>query len=107
MPDDERERLRDANEAAWNLVAAKYAPEVEANVELLRSGGTGLLPPELETLAPLLRECGRAVVLQCSHGLDALSLWRLGAREVVGVALSERMLALARRKAELLGAPAT
>jgi SAM-dependent methyltransferase len=80
---------------------------VEADVALLRAGGTSLLPPELEVLAPLLARCRRAIHLQCSHGFDALSLWRLGAREVVGVDLSERMLALARGKAELLGAPAT
>jgi SAM-dependent methyltransferase len=107
MRDADREALRDANEAAWNVVAAKYAPDVEADVALIRSGGTSLLPPELDALAPLLPRCGRAIHLQCSHGLDALSLWRLGAREVVGIDLSERMLALARRKAELLGAPAT
>jgi SAM-dependent methyltransferase len=104
---DEAERLRDANQAAWDLVAAKYAPDVERDVERLRSGGTSLMEPELETLTPLLRGCRRAIHLQCSHGLDALSLWRLGAREVVGVDLSERMLAQARRKAGLLGAPAT
>lgn len=106
MREDEREALRRANEAAWDAIAEKYAPEVERDVELLRSGGTTLLPAEVDALAPVLRACRRAVHLQCSHGADALSLWRLGAREVVGVDLSGRMLALARRKAELLGAPA-
>jgi SAM-dependent methyltransferase len=105
-PDDPA-ALRRANQAAWDVVAAKYAPEVERDVELLRSGGTSLLPPELDALTPLARRCGRAIHLQCSHGLDALSLWKLGAREIVGLDLSERMLSLARRKAELLGAPAT
>jgi SAM-dependent methyltransferase len=98
--------LRRANEAAWDVVAAKYAPEVEQDVALLRAGGTTLLPPEVEALAPLLRGCRRAIHLQCSHGTGALSLWVMGAREVVGLDLSERMLALARCKAELLGAPA-
>lgn len=107
MDKQEREELRRANEAAWNVVAAKYAPEVEQHVEMLRSGGTSLLPPELAALAPILASCGRAIHLQCSHGTDALSLWKLGAREVVGLDISARMLALARRKAELLGAPAT
>lgn len=93
--------------SAWELVAAKYAPEVESDVALLRGGGTSLLPVELALLAPLLRAGGRAVHLQCSHGLDALSLWRLGATEVVGLDASARMLALAARKAELLGAPAS
>lgn len=102
----DREALRRANEAAWDVVAAKYAPEVERDAEMLRAGGTSLMPAETEVLAPLLSGCRRAIHLQCSHGLDALSLWKLGAREVAGVDLSERMLALARRKAELLGAPA-
>jgi SAM-dependent methyltransferase len=87
------------------VAAAKYAAEVEADVELLRSGGTSLLEPELRLLGGL-SGCGRAVHLQCSHGLDALSLWKLGAREVVGVDVSGAMLELARQKAERLGAPA-
>jgi SAM-dependent methyltransferase len=103
---DDHEALVRANELAWDIVAAKYALEVERDVEMLRSGGTSLLPPELDTLAPLLPHCRRAIHLQCSHGTDALSLWRLGAREVVGIDLSAEMLAQARRKAELLGAPA-
>lgn len=107
MTEADRDTLRDANEAAWNVVAAKYAPDVEADVALIRAGGTSLLPPELDALAPLLPRCRRAIHLQCSHGLDALSLWSLGAREIVGIDLSERMLEQARRKAELLGAPAT
>jgi SAM-dependent methyltransferase len=95
-----------ANEAAWDLVAAaKYAAEVGGDLELLRSGGTGLLEPELRLLGDL-SGCGRAIHLQCSHGLDALSLWKLGAREVVGVDVSGAMLELARQKAERLGAPA-
>jgi SAM-dependent methyltransferase len=98
--------VRAANEAAWNLVAAKFAPEVARDVEFLRGGGSSLLPVELEELPPLLSSCGRAIHLQCSHGMDALSLWRLGAREIVGVDLAAEMLALARRKSELLGAPA-
>lgn len=101
------ERLVRANETAWDLVSAKYAPGVEEDVELLRSGGTSLLAAEPEVLLPVVRGCRRAIHLQCSHGLDALSLWKLGAREVVGVDLSQRMLDLARRKSDALGAPAT
>jgi SAM-dependent methyltransferase len=66
-----------------------------------------LLARERAHLTPLLARSRRAVHLQCSHGTDTLSLWRLGAREVVGVDFSEAMLALARRMAESLGAPAT
>lgn len=100
--------LAAANRAAWNLIAAeKFAPDLERDVQLLRSGGTSLLPIEIAELTPLVTRCRRAIHLQCSHGMDALSLWKLGAREVVGVDFAEGMLALARRKAESLGAPAT
>ena len=102
----ERDGLTEANRAAWNAVAANYEPEVDADVALLRSGGTSLLAPELDALTPLLRGGGRAIHLQCSHGTDTLSLWKLGAREVVGVDLSEQMLDLARRKTAALDAPA-
>ncbi len=107
MSKSESEVVWQANREAWNLVAAKYAPDTERDVRLLQSGGTSLLASEIGHLTPLLAHCRRAVHLQCSHGTDTLSLWRLGAREVVGVDFSEAMLALARRKAELLGAPAT
>ena len=107
MSDQYRETLRRANEAAWDIVAAKYAPEVERDVALLRSGGSSLLAPERAALAPLLPACDRAVHLQCSHGTDTLSLWGLGARHVIGLDFSAEMLNLARRKAELLGASAT
>ena len=95
-----------ANRAAWDRVAEKFAPDVERDVELLRGGGSTLFPEEIELLAPLLPTCRRAIHLQCSHGMDALSLWSHGAREVVGVDFSEAMLVLARRKSERLGAAA-
>jgi SAM-dependent methyltransferase len=96
------------NERAWDIVAAsKYTHDVEHDVALLAAGGTSLMDHELRLLADLGSWCGRAIHLQCSHGLDALSLWKLGAREVVGVDISAEMLALARRKTEKLAAPAT
>jgi len=104
---DESADLPRRNAVAWDRTASKYAAEVDTDVALLRAGGTSLLPPELRVLAPLLRKGGRAVHLQCSHGLDTLSLWRLGASSVVGLDFSERMLAIAEQKAALLGAPAT
>ena len=104
---DETADLSRRNAVAWDRTATKYAAEVDADVALLRAGGTSLLPPEVRVLAPLLRQGGRAIHLQCSHGLDTLSLWRLGASSVVGVDFSERMLAIAEQKAALLRAPAT
>lgn len=94
-----------ANQAAWDLVAAKYAPDVDADVEFLRGGGVSLFPSEVEILGDL-SNCPKAVHLQCSHGLDTLSLLNLGVGAVVGVDLSTSMLALAERKATALGANA-
>jgi len=44
--------------------------------------------------------------LQCAGGTDTLSLWNLGAEEVVGVDISERMLAVAQKKSDAIGAAA-
>jgi SAM-dependent methyltransferase len=92
---------------ARDPVAAECAPDIEREVTALRSGSTSLLASERHYLTPLLAGCRRAIHLQCSHGTDTLSLWLLGAREVVGVDSSEAMLARARRKGASLGAPAT
>jgi SAM-dependent methyltransferase len=46
---------------------------------------------------------GKAIHLQCSHGLDALSLLNLGYRDVVGLDFSSAMLELARAKSDRLG----
>lgn len=99
--------LERENERAWDIVArSKYADDVDADVALLEAGGTSLMSHELRLLGDLDPWCGRAIHLQCSHGLDALSLWKLGAREIIGIDISQSMLALADRKARLLGAPA-
>jgi SAM-dependent methyltransferase len=95
------------NQVAWDRVARpRYEREVEEDVLALRGGGNGFLPFERRVLTELAPRCQRAIHLQCSHGFDALALWKLGAREVVGVDISAAMLALAGRKAELLEAPA-
>ncbi|MQA00032.1 MAG: methyltransferase domain-containing protein [Dehalococcoidia bacterium] len=101
------EALTEANRSAWNIVAANYKPGVERDISDLRAGRPSPLGPELEALRPLLLGCNRAIHVACSHGQDALSFWLLGAREVVGIDVSEEMLALARHKAEALGAPAS
>src|SRR5688500_6540317 len=94
------------NRAAWNEAAARYETEIERDVELLRSGGKTLMEPELPYLANLADWCERAIHLQCAGGTDTLSLWNQGAKEVVGVDISERMIACARAKSAALGAPA-
>lgn len=89
------------------VARSKYAHDVDGDVAFLKAGGISLMSHEQRLLGDLAPWCGRAIHLQCSHGLDALSLWKLGAREVFGVDISESMLALAERKARLLDAPAT
>jgi SAM-dependent methyltransferase len=93
--------------AAWDHAAAIYERDEAADVAFLRAGGVSLLPPELPYLRDLTRWCGRAIHLQCAGGKDTLSLWNLGAGEVVGVDISARMIASARRRSDALGAPAT
>jgi SAM-dependent methyltransferase len=99
--------LHEDNRAAWNEAAARYEREIESDVAFLNGGGLNICAPEFEYLEGLGEWCGRAIHLQCAGGRDTLSLWKLGAREVVGVDISDRMIECARRKSELLGAPAT
>jgi SAM-dependent methyltransferase len=109
MPESEfdagRTARTDETRRAWDRTAAKYAPEIDHDVEALRAGTLSFEPGEREPLHRALRPGCRALHLQCSHGQDALSLWRLGAGEVIGLDLSPQMLALAREKAARLEAP--
>ena len=97
--------------AYWDEIADTYYPHGEPgeaeSIEFLRSGGNYLYEHEKEILGDIGPWCGRAIHLQCSGGNDALSLLCQGAAEVVGVDISERLLAVARRKTEALGAPVT
>jgi SAM-dependent methyltransferase len=95
-----------ANRAAWDEAAERYEGWFDEAVELIRSGGTNLLPPELELIGDLRGRCRRAIHLQCAGGRDTLSLWNAGADEVVGVDFSAPMLDLAQRLTAATGAPA-
>jgi SAM-dependent methyltransferase len=95
-----------ANRAAWDEAAERYEGWFEDAVALIRSGGSNLFPVEQELLGDL-HGCRRAIHLQCAGGRDTLSLWNLGAAEVVGVDFSPRMLELAERLTAATGAPAT
>ena len=103
----ETRALHAANRAAWNEAALRYEQEIEDDVAFLRAGGKNLMAPELRILHDLPAWCRRAIHLQCAGGRDTLSLWNQGAAEVVGVDISDLMIACARRKAAALGAPAT
>ncbi|MBI2775973.1 MAG: class I SAM-dependent methyltransferase [Chloroflexi bacterium] len=95
-----------ATRAAWDEAAERYEGWFDEAVELLRSGGSNLFGVEHDLIGDLRGRCRRAIHLQCAGGRDTLSLWNLGAEEVVGVDFSPRMLELAARLAEATGAPA-
>lgn len=97
-----------ANRAAWDEAAERYEGWFHEAVALIRAGGSNLFPVEHDLLGDLRAGSGtrRAIHLQCAAGRDTLSLWNLGAREVVGVDISPRMLELAARLAAATGAPA-
>jgi ubiquinone/menaquinone biosynthesis C-methylase UbiE len=96
-------QLHLANQAAWNQAALAYEREIAEDVEFLQSGGTDVCQSEREFLTGI---SGRVIHLQCAGGRDTLSLWNLGADEVIGVDISERMLACAEAKSRALSAPA-
>ena len=97
-----------ANGAAWDEAAERYEGWFDEAVALIRAGGSNLFPVEHELLGDLRAASGtaRAIHLQCAGGRDTLSLWNRGAREVVGIDISPRMLELAARLTEATGAPA-
>lgn len=95
-----------ANRVAWDEAAERYEGWFDEAVELIRAGGSNLFPVEHALIGDLHGRCRRAIHLQCAGGRDTLSLWNLGAAEVVGVDFSPRMLHLARRLTEATGAPA-
>jgi SAM-dependent methyltransferase len=97
-----------ANRAAWDEAAERYEGWFDEAVALIRAGGSNLFPVEHELIGDLRAGSGtgRAIHLQCAGGRDTLSLWNLGAREVIGIDISPRMLELAARLTAASGAPA-
>src|SRR5690348_17657775 len=94
-----------ANRLAWDEAAERYEGWFDEAVALIRSGGVNLFGAEVELIGDLRGRCRRAIHLQCAGGRDTLSLWNLGADEVVGIDFSPRMLELAARLSEATGAP--
>lgn len=94
--------------AAWEILAnAGYCAEVTEEIAFLRAGGISLLEPEQRLLQELHLWCDCAIQLQCSGGRDLLSIWKLGAKQVIGIDISETLLDYAQQKATALNAPAT
>ena len=105
MAKKDREKHKETG-AAWNVTAAIYERDEVEDLALLRAGGSSLKAPEYRFLQDLNMWCSRAVHLQCAGGTDTLSLWKMGAAEVVGIDISENMIAVGQRKSDALGAPA-
>jgi SAM-dependent methyltransferase len=99
-------RMHAANRLAWDEAAERYEGWLGEAVDLIRSGGVNLFGAEVELIGDLHGCCRRAIHLQCAGGRDTLSLWNLGASEVIGVDFSTRMLDLARRLSDATSAPA-
>ena len=99
----DRRRTHAETAQAWNAIAAsKYRLELDSRVALLRSGGHSLLDVEVAALRDLLP--GASVVhLQCSYGVDTMSLLALGAASVVGLDISSEMIRLSEELAEAVG----
>jgi SAM-dependent methyltransferase len=97
----------EANRAGWNEGAQRYTDGLEDAIAFLRAGGSNLHPIERANLGNLRSWCGTAIHLQCASGRDTLSLWNEGAREVVGVDISDVHIANAERLGRALPAPAT
>jgi SAM-dependent methyltransferase len=100
------ELMHAANRLAWDEAAERYERWLPEAIELIRSGGSNLFAAERELIGDLRGRCPRAIHLQCAGGRDTLSLWNQGADEVVGLDFSVRMLELAARLSEAVGAPA-
>jgi len=107
--DDERTdvgAMHRANRAAWDEAAERYERWLPEAIDLIRAGGSNLFPVEEELIGDLRGRCRRAIHLQCAGGRDTLSLWNLGADEVIGIDFSPRMLDLARMLGDATDAPA-
>ena len=98
--------MHQATRAAWDEAAERYEHWLDEAIDLIRTGGTNLFGAEIELIGDLHGRCRRAIHLQCAAGRDTLSLWNLGATEVVGIDFSPRMLELAERLTAATGAPA-
>jgi SAM-dependent methyltransferase len=98
--------LHQSNRRAWNEGAEAYEGDLPNQIEFLRAGGQNFRYPELPYLENLDQWCHCAIHLQCAGGTDTLSLWNRGAHEVIGIDISDRMIACAQAKSDALRAPA-
>ncbi|MFZ4508225.1 MAG: class I SAM-dependent methyltransferase [Fimbriimonas sp.] len=103
---DIRKRHED-NRRAWSEAAEVYMQDLDDRIAFLKAGGTNFCESERPHLARIVPGCQRAIHLQCAGGTDTISLWNLGIPEVIGVDISDRMIEVARKKSEAVGANAS
>ena len=106
MNEPQRNEFHESNRAAWNEGAEAYEAGLSESIAFLKAGGQNFCPPELEFLQDLDKWCERAIHLQCAGGADTISLWNRGAKEVIGVDISDRMIEVAKAKSKAVGANA-
>lgn len=94
------------NKLAWDQAAESYKQGIPKSIELLKNGGTSFCKPEKEFFSNLSSWCAKAVHLQCAGGTDTLSLLNHGAKEVVGIDISDKMISVASEKSKILEANA-
>jgi hypothetical protein len=80
--------MHEANRTAWDEAAERYERWLPEAIELIRSGGTNLLEPELEAIGDLHGVCRRAIHFQCARCRDTLSSGTSGPTGVIGVDFS-------------------
>ena len=95
-----RDRHR-TNKAAWNEASTFYQEERERVKALLKGGGHSFSPKELKFIPNLAK--GKVVLhLQCAAGEDTLSFINMGAKEVIGLDISDKMIQLAQEISQTL-----
>jgi SAM-dependent methyltransferase len=102
----EARQAHQLNRLAWNEAAQAYTSGLDGQIARLRGGNVSLHPIERAHLGDLSEWCRTAVHLQCASGEDTLSLLNAGARQVVGVDISEVHIANSEAATSALGADA-
>lgn len=103
---EEVQTRHESNRLAWNEGAVWYTQFIDEDVEFITGGGSSVHSIERNNLGDLSTWCHTAIHLQCASGRDTLSLLNEGAKEVIGVDISDLHIENARRTSERLGAPA-
>ena len=98
--------VHEENRAAWNQAAPYYRARAERRLEELRAGRVLLHPIERRLLGDFDGRVDLAVHLQCSAGVEAISLWNAGAGGVAGIDGAADLLAIAEWLGREVGAPA-